>query len=73
MKAINFEKYPSCPVPKLGGVKKPEPKYNELFLEIHAIALNTPDWQLLRGPPFIIWLMFGLIKAKYQISRTDLS
>jgi NADPH:quinone reductase-like Zn-dependent oxidoreductase len=72
MKAINYEKYGSSSVLKPGGVKKPEPKDNKVFLEIHAIALNAPDWQLLRGPPFITWLIFGLIKPKYQIIEMDL-
>ena len=71
MKAINCEEYASSHVSKLSSVKKPEPKDNEVFLEIHVLALNTLDWQLLRGPPFIIWLIFGLIKPKYQIPGTD--
>jgi NADPH:quinone reductase-like Zn-dependent oxidoreductase len=53
MKATNYKKYASSPVSKLSGVKKPVPKDNEVFIEIHAKVLNTPDWQLLRGPPFI--------------------
>jgi hypothetical protein len=73
MKDINYKKYTFSPVSKLSSFKKPGPKDNEVFLEIHIKALNAPDWQLLRGPPFIIWLMLGLIKPKYQILGTDLS
>jgi len=36
MKAINYEKYGSSSVLKLSDVKKPEPKDNEVFIEIHA-------------------------------------
>ena len=72
MKAINYEKYGSSSVLKLSDAKKPEPKDNEVFIEIHAIAINMLDWQLMREPPFITCLMFGLIKPKYQILRTDL-
>lgn len=73
MKAINYEKYGSSSVLKLSDIKKPEPKDNTVLIKIHSIALNASEWQLLRGPPFITWLMFGLIKPKYQILGTDLS
>jgi NADPH:quinone reductase-like Zn-dependent oxidoreductase len=72
MKAINYEKYGSSSVLKLSDIKKPEPKDSTVLIIIHSIALNAPNWRLLRGPPFITWLMFSLIKPKYQIIGIDM-
>jgi NADPH:quinone reductase-like Zn-dependent oxidoreductase len=72
MKSVNHAKYGSSSVLKLSDVKKPKPKDNEVLIKIHTMALSAPDRRLMRGPPSIIWLVFGLIKPKYQIIEMDL-
>lgn len=73
MKAIITEKYGSPDVLKFEEVQKPAPKDNELLVKVQAAAANAGDWHLLRGDPFIVRLMFGLLKPKIKILGVDVA
>ncbi len=64
MKAIVWTKYGSPDVLHLGEVEKPTPKDNEVLIKVHAASINSWDWELLRGKPFVNRLLFGLLKPK---------
>jgi len=64
MKAIVYTKYGSPDVLQLKEVEKPTPKDNEVLIKVHAASVNSWDWDLLRGTPFVNRLMFGLLKPK---------
>lgn len=64
MKAIIFTKYGLPDVLQLKEVEKPIPNDNEVLIKIHAASINSWDWELLRGTPFLNRLMFGLLKPK---------
>jgi NADPH:quinone reductase-like Zn-dependent oxidoreductase len=64
MKAIVFTEYGSPDGLELIEVPKPAPKENELLIRVHASSVNSWDWELLNGVPFINRLMFGLLKPK---------
>ncbi len=72
MKAIVYTKYGSPDVLQLKEVEKPTPKDNEVLVTVHAASLNSWDWDLLRGKPFLVRL-WGLLRPKYQILGADIA
>ncbi len=64
MKAIVFSQYGQADVLHLEEVEKPTPKENEVLVKVHAASINSWDWELLRGVPFVNRLMFGILKPK---------
>jgi NADPH:quinone reductase-like Zn-dependent oxidoreductase len=73
MKAIIYTKYGSPDVLELKDVEKPVPKDNEVLIKVHAASANAGDWHLLRGEPFLVRLMFGLLKPKHRILGSDIA
>lgn len=72
MKAIVYRKYGYSDVLKLAEVEKPIPKDNEVLIQVHAASVNSWDWDLLRGKPFVNRLG-GLLKPKYSILGADIA
>ena len=64
MKAMVYTKYGTPDVLQLKEVEKPDPEDNEVLIKVHAASVNSWDWDLLRGTPFVNRLMFGLLKPK---------
>jgi len=64
MKAIAFTKYGSPDFLELKEVEKPAPKENEVLVKVIAASVNSWDWELLNGVPFVNRLMFGLFRPK---------
>jgi NADPH:quinone reductase-like Zn-dependent oxidoreductase len=73
MKAIVCTKYGPPEVLKLEEVAKPTPKDNEVLVKIHAASINSWDWGLLRGTPFMNRLVFGVLKPKTKILGCDIA
>ncbi len=73
MKAIVYHNYGSPDVLKLAEVQKPTPKDNEVLVKVVAAATAAGDWHLLRADPFLIRLMFGLLKPKYTILGAEVA
>ncbi|MBP1964356.1 NAD(P)-dependent alcohol dehydrogenase [Paenibacillus aceris] len=72
MKAIVYTKYGAADVLSLKEVEKPTPKYNEVLIHIHAASVNSWDWDLLRGTPFLVRIG-GFLKPKYKILGADVA
>lgn len=62
MKAIVYTKYGSPEVLELREIKNPLPKPAEVLIKVHAVSINSWDWDLLRGIPLVNRLMFGILK-----------
>ena len=74
MKAIVYTKYgPPDDVLELKEVEKPTPKDDEVLVKVHAASVNYPDWGCVRGKPFYLRLMTGLLKPKNKILGTDIA
>jgi NADPH:quinone reductase-like Zn-dependent oxidoreductase len=72
MRAIVYTKYGTTDVLKLEEIEKPAPKGNEVLIKLHAASVNSWDWELLRGKPFLARLG-GLLKPKYKILGADIA
>ena len=53
MKAIIRTRYGSPDVLQLQEVEKPVPKDDEVVVQVHAASVNTLDWHVMRGQPFL--------------------
>jgi NADPH:quinone reductase-like Zn-dependent oxidoreductase len=73
MKAILYQKYGSPDVLELIEIEKPTPKDNEVLIKIHAASVNPLDWHYLRGTPFPMRFMTGLLKPKCKILGADIA
>ncbi|MCW5516640.1 NAD(P)-dependent alcohol dehydrogenase [Muriicola sp. Z0-33] len=74
MKALVYHKYGS---PDNLGVEElpiPDLKKNEVLIKVHSAAINSWDWDLLRGKPFIVRLAGGgLTKPIKKILGCDVA
>lgn len=73
MKAVVHTECGPPDVFQLREVQKPTPKDHEVLVEIRAASVNSWDWDLLRGTPFLNRLGFGLLKPKYNILGADVA
>ena len=72
MKAIVYTEYGQPEVLQLKEVEKPAPKDDEVLVRVHAASVNSWDWDLLRGKPFLNRIG-GLLKPKYEILGADIA
>jgi NADPH:quinone reductase-like Zn-dependent oxidoreductase len=72
MKAMVYNKYGTTNVLNLKEINIPDLKQNEVLVKIHAVSVNSWDWDLLRGKPFLARLG-GLLKPKYKILGADIA
>src|SRR5438105_4620636 len=73
MKAIVHTQYGSPDVLQLKEVAKPTPKDDEVLIKVYAAAANAGDWHLLRGVPFLVRLVSGVLKPKNTILGADIA
>ncbi|WP_276372238.1 NAD(P)-dependent alcohol dehydrogenase [Chryseolinea sp. H1M3-3] len=74
MRAIVYQKYGLTNVLHLTELPLPVPKANEVLIRIHAASVNSWDWDLLRGKPFIVRLAGGgIIKPKLPVLGADVA
>src|SRR2546423_881473 len=73
MKAIVYTHYGPPDVLKLEEVEKPTPKDDEVLIKVHAASANAADLHFLRGKPFLLRLMSGLLKPKNTILGSDMA
>ena len=73
MKAIVLTEYGSSDVLQLREVATPTPKDDEVLIKVHAASVNDWDWCLMRGTPFYIRLLCGLLKPKIKIPGVDVA
>ena len=69
-----YTTYGSPDVLELKEISIPTPKANEVLLKTHAASVNSWDWDLLRGTPFIVRLVGGGIsKPRKKILGCDVA
>ena len=74
MKAIVLTKDGDPGFLQLKEVKKPTPRDHEVLVKLHAVSINSWDWEILKGTPFLNRLSFGLFKpTRMQILGCDIA
>ncbi|WP_336790179.1 NAD(P)-dependent alcohol dehydrogenase [Paenibacillus sp. MMO-177] len=72
MKALVYEAYGSPEVLQIKEVDVPAPKEHEVLIEVYAASVNSWDWDLLRGKPYINRIG-GLRKPRFPILGADIA
>lgn len=63
MRAAVFHEYgPPDAVVRIAEVESPVPKEDEVLLAVRAASLNALDWHMMRGTPYFMRLMTGLLR-----------
>ncbi len=73
MKAIEYTKYGPPDVLQQIEVEDKTPNDNEALIKVLAVSLNPLDYRFLRGKPYLIRIMTGLLKPENKILGTDLA
>jgi NADPH:quinone reductase-like Zn-dependent oxidoreductase len=73
VKAITYTRYGTAADLQLKEIDKPVPKKNEVLVKIHAASVNSWDWDLLKGKPFLVRLIGGLFKPKNKVLGADIA
>lgn len=74
MKACVLTNYGTPDFFELQEVAKPTPKDTEVLIKVHASSINSWDWEILMGKPFINRMMVGLRKpSKIKILGCDIA
>ena len=75
MKAMVYTKFGPPDVLELTEIEKPTPKEDEVLVKVHAASVNSADWHLLRGEPYIARMQgtLGLRKPKNRVLGCDMA
>lgn len=73
MKAIVQRKYGLPDVLEFENIDKPVVKDDEVLVRVSAAAVNIGDWHLLRGVPYVMRLVVGLLTPKREIPGLDIA
>lgn len=73
MKAIVYGKYGSPDVLQLKEITIPTPKDQQILVKVKAASVNSWDWDMLTGKPYLYRLLFGLFKPKLKVLGADVS
>ncbi len=64
MRAVLYDKYGSPDVLRLEDIPAPVPDDNEVLVKVHAVSINSWDWDMLTGRPFEYRVFGGIFKPK---------
>lgn len=73
MKAIIYSQYGRPEDLRLAEVPRPEPAADEVLIKVKAAAVNSWDWDRVRGKPILARLESGLRKPRRQILGADVA
>ncbi|MBX3252703.1 MAG: NAD(P)-dependent alcohol dehydrogenase [Chitinophagaceae bacterium] len=73
MKAVIYTKYGGPEVLRYADVPKPVAGKEEVLVKVHAASVNSWDWDMLRGKPWLYRLLFGLFKPRHTIAGCDIA
>ncbi len=72
MKAVVYKRYGPPDVLSVQEIDKPTPKDDEVLVSVRAASINSWDWDMIRGKPWIV-RMWGLFQPSHQIPGADIA
>ena len=71
MKAVCCSKYGSPDFLVIRDVAKPAIRNNELLVKVHAVSINSYDYRIMSGKPFLVRMNAGLFSPGKRILGVD--
>jgi NADPH:quinone reductase-like Zn-dependent oxidoreductase len=73
MKAIVQDRYGAPDVLELREIEQPVAGDDEVLVRVRAVSVNPYDWHFMRGEPYLMRLMSGLLRPKVPVIGVDLA
>ena len=73
MKAIVYLRYGSPDHLQLQEVEKPIPEKGEVLVKVYSASINSWDWDLIKGTPFLVRLIGRLFTPRHKILGADIA
>ena len=73
MNAIVYNTYGSPDVLRCEEIETPAAGDNEVLIKVHAASVNPFDWHFVRGTPYILRIVAGLLKPKFTRLGVDVA
>jgi len=73
VKAVVYTRYGTPDNLRLTEVDKPAIKENEVLVKVYASSINSWDWDMLKGKPFLVRMIGGLFKPHNKILGADIA
>ena len=73
MKAVVYHNYGSPDVLQCEEIERPTAGDNEVLIKIRAASVNPLDWHFMRGTPYVVRIMTGLLKPKVTRLGVDVA
>jgi NADPH:quinone reductase-like Zn-dependent oxidoreductase len=73
MKAIIYEAYGAPDVLQLRDIERPAVTDNGVLVRVRAVSVNPADWHLMRGKPYFMRMIFGLLRPRRTGLGADLA
>lgn len=73
MKAIVYTDYGSPELLHLTELSKPTPREDEVLVKIYAASVNSWDYDLIKGKPFLVRVFGGLLKPRHKTLGADIA
>ena len=67
MRAIVQDVYGNAEVLHPEDIPVPEPKADEVLLQVHAAGIEMSVWHLMTGRPYLVRLVSGLRVPKHRV------
>ncbi len=64
MRAALYHRYGSPDVIQMEDIETPIPGDNDVLVKVHAVSINSWDWDMLTGKPFEYRFISGLVRPK---------
>ncbi|MFG2000670.1 NAD(P)-dependent alcohol dehydrogenase [Spirillospora sp. NPDC048911] len=73
MKAIRYHRYGAPHVLELEDLEMPVVKDDEILVRVRAASVNPLDWHNMRGTPYVVRMMAGLRRPKFNGLAVDMA
>jgi NADPH:quinone reductase-like Zn-dependent oxidoreductase len=73
VKAIVYTDYGSPELLHLTELSKPTPREDEVLVKIYAASVNSWDYDLIKGKPFLVRVFGGLLKPRHKTLGADIA
>src|SRR5688572_17918082 len=73
MRAVTYARYGSFDVLRLGQIARPVVADDQVLVRVHAAALHVGDVFSVKGEPYAMRFVTGLLKPKHGVPGFDLA